>query len=268
MEIEKKGRHRGQKEQRGQKKVKQNMEIETTSNPPNGWVMTFSEPDLLTKMYERCNVKRDSVSLPIAVTIGHRGFWITVDGKHKSTEDKSCNRNSVMLHPMSLPYIYKIALRHLLLSMHIITPYDIDAANLVPHVKIRKDVNDAFSQYENIQGEQFVIGETEVSVKSDFITIELDTRRDLHTTLVFSKKIKQRVDLLAAFRFIIQLLNTYPELIERYSQLDNFGGFNTNFWYENDGYPFNVELPFGYTQVVVEKPKFVVSPGGSILNHI
>src|SRR5437868_15386110 len=78
--------------------------------------------------------------LPILVEITHCGFWITDNsGTHITTTNQQCDRNSVMLSHNCLLYIYKIALRHLLLSTKIITPQDIDPANLIPHVKVRNN---------------------------------------------------------------------------------------------------------------------------------
>ena len=90
-----------------------------------------------------------------------------------------CDKNSIMLKNDCLFYIYKLALRHLLLSMKVITPKQIDAANLVPHIKVRENKNDSFSKYKIMQDKKYVISDKEVSVKKDFITLEVDRDNDL-----------------------------------------------------------------------------------------
>ncbi len=234
-------------------------------------VIVAGSGDKIDQLYRILFIDPLSISLPVAITVSHKGFWITDNEQHVATIDKNCNRNSVMLTTNCLPYIYKIAFRHLLLSLQVIDPSDIDNANLVPHIKVRRDSKDSFSHYDSIQEAQFIINENDVSIKNDFITLELDRKKDLHTTLIYSKKIKQRVDLLKAFKFIIQLLNQYPELISRYASLENFGKNVISYWYEcsktnsQSQYPFNIELPLDYKPLQVEKPIFKITPGGSII---
>ncbi len=71
------------------------------------------------------------LDLPVCLQVEYDGFWTT-----------NCNRNSVILKPNSLLYVYKLAFRHLLLSMNVITPHDIDSQNLVPHIVVRKSNTD------------------------------------------------------------------------------------------------------------------------------
>ena len=133
----------------------------------------------------------DRPDLPVCVRVDHDGFWITNNnGIHISSLDYNCDRNSVMLTPNSLLYIYKLAFRHLLLSMKVITSYDIDAQNLVPHIVVRKNKADTNSNYNKIQGETFIITDESLSDKTDFLIIELDRERDLHMTVCYSKKNK------------------------------------------------------------------------------
>lgn len=81
--------------------------------------------------------------LPAIVQISHSGFWITnKEGKHVSTTDKDCDRNSVLLDKQCMFYVWKLAFRHVLLSKGIIIPSHIDNANLVPHLKIRENPKD------------------------------------------------------------------------------------------------------------------------------
>ena len=197
----------------------------------------------------------------------HKGFWTTnEDGKHEPSLDENCNRNSVMISEDCLFYVYKIAFRHLLLSMGVVTPTDMDNANMVPHVVVRKNKTDPFSKYKTIQGEHFIIGETELSVKNDFVIMELDTKRDLHMTLIYSKGIGKKLDLVDAFSKVIKILNYRPELIKMYSQLDYFGTDEINYWYDTgDQYPDNI-VPKEY---IPEKPEEKVIPkvteAGSII---
>lgn len=90
-------------------------------------------------------------SLPVFFQFSHQGFWITdKNGQHVPTTDKKCNRNSVMLRNDCLLYVYKLALRHFLLSIKAVQPNQIDPANLVPHTVVRKNSNDPFSKYDSI----------------------------------------------------------------------------------------------------------------------
>ena len=208
-------------------------------------------------------------SLPICAALTHSGFWTTDrEGNHIASSDKNCNRNSVMLSPGCLFYVYKIAFRHLLLSMKIIEPSDIDPANLVPHIVIRKNKDDPFGnmKYDQIQNEKFLISETDLSVKSDFIIMELDKKRDLHMTLIYSKGIKRKIDLVEAFGNVIKLLNRNHNLIYLYSGLNNFGAAEIDYWYETGNlYPNNVIIPDDYVKVVKETPVITVTAAGSVI---
>lgn len=58
---------------------------------------------------------------PVVVEVKHSGFWMTsLSGVHMSTNEVNCKNNSVMLTPDCLLYVYKLALRHLLLSTKVI----------------------------------------------------------------------------------------------------------------------------------------------------
>jgi len=208
-------------------------------------------------------------SFPICIQVEHIGFWVTNNGKHESSIDKNCDKNSVMLSNSCLLYIYKLALRHLLLSMKIISPSKIDAQNLVPHIVVRKSKTDLQSHYDSIKGENFRINENSISIKSDFMLIELDEDRDLHMTMVYCKKIKDLINLKDAFSFIIKLLNKYPFLINEYSKLEYFGEDQINYWYDTpNSFPFHIKKPVYYKKDN-NKNNFSnlnVSLAGSILN--
>jgi hypothetical protein len=227
--------------------------------------------NLQTKLIRLNDEVYKSKNLPICVEIKHNGFWITNEhGVHISTLDERCDKNSIMLSNDCLLYIYKIALRHLLLSMKVITPQDIDPANLVPHIKVRENKYDNFSKYKLMQNKKYIISDKEVSVKKDFITIEVDRKNDLHCTLIYSKKIGDKVDLFGAFALVIQTLNTYPELIKQYSDLPYFGQKCMNYWYNcPDKYPFNVQLDDqfndAHTNNEVDYNSIKISPAGSII---
>lgn len=211
-----------------------------------------------------------SPDLPILVTVIHKGFWVTEkDGTHIGVDDINCDKNSVMLANNCLLYVYKLALRHLLLSNKIITPQDIDNGNLVPHIVVRKNKHDPFSTYKSIQGNSFILKEENFSAKSDFLIAELDEKQDLHCTLIYSKKIKQRVDLIQAFKTVIKVLNYYPNLIQEYASLPYFGQAEISYWYDRTVYnPMEVKAPADYQPSVhnacKDVPK-VVSAAGSIL---
>ena len=165
-----------------------------------------------------------------------------------------------------LLYVYKIAFRHLLLSMQVIVPEDIDSANLVPHVKVRRDKDDAFSKHNSIQNEFFLINETGISAKNDFIIIELDKKKDLHLTLIFSKGIGKIINLVEAFKNVIKLLNYNPELIKMYQSLEYFGYKEINYWYETgDLYPNNIHLPDNYVASVKRATELQITSAGSVI---
>jgi len=160
----------------------------------------------------------------------------------------NCNRNSVLLDSSCLLYVYKLALRHRLLSLDVIDEQDIDPANLVPHIRVRKDKNDAFTKYQSIQGQSYQIEESSLSAKADFLTIELDLRHDLHCTMIYSKKIGKRADLVKEFKEMVFLLNEKPKLIEQYASLPDFGVRAILYWLETKNqYPNNIIPPVNYT---------------------
>ena len=206
-------------------------------------------------------------SLPLYIQLKHKGFWITSNtGHHISTLDENCNRNSVMLADDCLLYIYKLALRHLLLSMKIITPDEIDPANLIPHVVVRKSKDDPFSKYKSVQNESFLINNIDLSVKSDFILIELDKKRDLHMTLIFSKGISKRINLIEAFINVVKLLNYCPELIQLYASLEYFGMKEIGYWYETGAlYPDNIVISRNYMPIVKDVVEMKIASAASVL---
>lgn len=213
---------------------------------------------------------------PLVVKIKHNGFWITNDkGKHATTLDESCSRNSIMLDPSCNLYVWKLALRHALLTKGILKISQIDAANLVPHIKVRNDPKDGFSKYSRMADKMFMIQAGDISVRNDFVTIELDIDLDLHFTLVYSKGIKKRTpDLLQEFVNVVALLNQHPELIGLYSSLPYFGEDAMAYWVETSNkYPFNICPPIGWkpAPVVTDQEKFghfVLSPAGTIVSTI
>lgn len=218
---------------------------------------------------EIANIVESQPDLPICVQLYHSGFWITdKDGSHVSTKDQSCNRNSVMLKPDCLLYVYKLALRHLLLTLRVITPEDIDAANLVAHVVVRKNPRDPFSKYNTVQDEQFILDETSLSSKTDFLIAELDRKRDLHMTMIYAKKLGKEINLVEAFRFVIQLLNARPELIDQYMDLTYFGEREIRYWYKTpENYPFNIACICDYIPSPPPSRKVVVTTAaGSIVS--
>ena len=224
-------------------------------------VVAYPYPNIITE-------SADSMALPICAELRHNGFWITdANGIHVSTTDEKCTRNSVMLRPECLLYVYKLALRHLLLTMDVIQPSDIDPQNLVPHVMVRKNPTDSSSKYNQIQNEKFFVDQCDLSVKNDFLMIELDKKRDLHMTLIFAKGISKKINLAEAFTNIIKLLNHRPDLIESYSSLEYFGQKEIEYWHETkDSYPDNVRRPHDYIPPVVEVVKnYSVTSAGSVI---
>jgi hypothetical protein len=200
-------------------------------------------------IYNVPNINLDkSPNLPVKILVKHKGFWITdPSGTHTTSQNSLCDNNSVMFTNDSLLYVYKLALRHFLLTKKVIEPTDIDNANLVPHMRVRKDKNDRFSKYDLVQNKNYIIREQDISIKNDFITIEVDIKKDLHSTLIFSKGIKHKIDLLKAFKTVLSILNAFPNLIDEYSKLPYFGEAAIKYWYyESNNYPFNVTPPFDY----------------------
>ena len=206
-------------------------------------------------------------SLPLYVKLTHKGFWVTnSDGVHQPSQDEGCNRNSIMISEDCLLYVYKLAFRHLLLSMKIVHPDEIDSANLVPHVVVRKNKDDPFSKYKSIQNEHFLIDESAISSKNDFIIVELDKKRDLHMTLIFSKGLGKKMNLVEAFTNVIKLLNYSPELIDVYTSLAYFGNKEINYWYETGNlYPNNIYIPVDYVPPVKQVHELKITNAGSII---
>jgi hypothetical protein len=214
-----------------------------------------------------------SSNFPICLEITHKGFWITnSEGYHESTMDQQCDRNSVMLTNECLLYVYKLALRHLLLSSQVINPSEIDAANLVPHIVVRKNKSDPFSKYNQIQCEKLIITEKMLTAKCDFLLVELDIKRDLHTTLIYSKKINKKINLIEAMKIVLSILNQYPYLIQEYSQLPYFGLNAIDYWLEIvDSYPFHPTPPHDYQpkpKKTIDMSSYQLSPAGSLLGNI
>lgn len=231
------------------KEIKELEETKGRGRPKRIKIHPTNDMNSLTQKINYINQKlQSSLDLPVCIEVVHSGFWITDNsGVHKSTLDETCDRNSIMLTSESLLYVYKVALRHYLLSLHVISPCNIDPANLIPHIKVRDNKNDSFSKYKLMQNKRYIIDVNKLSARKDFLTIELDEVKDLHCTLIYSKKIGDKIDLIAAFKTIIRLLNSFPNLIDEYKKLDYFGQMNINYWYENsDKYPFNIQLPVDY----------------------
>lgn len=175
----------------------------------------------------------------IDVIVKHNGFWVTKNGLHIASDDISCQKNSVILDPKTKLYVYKLAFRHLLLSLRIIEPCDIDSQNLVPHIAIRKNKYGSLDSYSQIQNKEFTIGSQDVCVRNDFILLELDRSRDLHTTLIYKKRIKDKIDLMKCFKLIIRILDLYPNMASEYSSLPYFGQEYTKYWYDTpESFPF------------------------------
>lgn len=85
------------------------------------------------------------------------------------------------------------------------------------------------------------------SINSNFILIELDEKRDLHIILIYSKKIKNRVNLVESLKYVIQMLNAYPQPIQEYINLPCFGQKTIEYWYEtSDSYLFKIRVPENY----------------------
>ena len=215
------------------------------------------------------SVASKPINFPVMVQFKHNGFWLTDDNnKHYFTDDQDCSRNSVGISNECMLYVFKIALRHYLLSKKVVKPHDIDNQNIVPHVVIRKHKNDQLSSYASIQNQIFKITEKDISIKNDFMIVELDRDRNLHMTMIFSKKIKERVNLLDAFKHVIEVLNENPNLIEIYANLSNFGENMTYYWYDTpNSFPNGILKPDGYVHVEekIKLSNYKITKAGSII---
>jgi hypothetical protein len=191
-------------------------------------------------------------------------------GLHTFCTDPQCDNNSVILDPSCLLYVYKIALRHYLLSKHLIDPDDVDNQNLVPHIRVRKD-KASRSHYDDIQNKDFRITESDISIKNDFMIVELNSKKtDPHMTLIFCKKLGTKVDLLAAFKHVLQTLNANPSSIDLYAKLPYFGQSLSQYWYDvAESFPNQIEIPADYTpQLAADKLNICAntSAAGSIID--
>lgn len=212
--------------------------------------------------------KKVFTCFPLEIDVSHRGFWITTDGKHLALDDASCRtRNSVLLDSTCLLYVWKLALRHFLITQEWIDERDLDAQNLVPHIKIRPDANAGSAGYQDIK-QTFRLNESNFSAKKDFLTIELDQKRDWHFTLIYSKGLGRKHDLLEAFRQVMKVLHSNEQLIPQYSALPYFGKDAALYWSQSKSlYPHNVVPPTDFVAsgpIPLKKSKHV-SPSGIIL---
>jgi hypothetical protein len=240
------------------------MEYQISCNRCNN-VINFTKREL----HKKKDIPTKLKNFPVLVQVLHDGYWITKDNIHTSTNDNNCDNNSIMLSPDSLLYVYKLALRHYLLSKQIISPKDIDPQNLVPHIVVRKNKKDPHNNFDSIQKEKFTINEDKISIKSNFMIIELDESRDLHMTLVFSKGINKKIDLKTALDTVVSYLNDYPEMIQTYKQLKYFGEDHTLYWYNTpDSFPFKINKPVDFQQERKIEPNYILSPAGTILNTL
>jgi len=211
--------------------------------------------------------KKDLKNFPLFIEIKHIGYWITNDNIHTSTNDNYCDNNSVMLSSDCLLYVYKIALRHYLLSKQIISPKDIDPQNLVPHIVVRNNKRDINNNFDEIQNEKFVITKESLSLKSNFLLLELDETRNLHMTLIFSKRIGSQCNLIEAFDEVLGYLNKYPNMIETYKELEYFGNDHTKYWYNTpDSFPFKINKPLDYIPEKKKDLNYKTSAAGTIIN--
>jgi len=103
--------------------------------------------------------------------------------------------------------------------------------------------------------------------EKDFLLMELDEKKDLHMTMIYSKGIGKRVDLLEVFRQAIKLLNGDPKLIEEYSSLPYFGMEAMQYWAETrDEYPKNVVPREGWKPMKEEVVEYQTTIAGSVVD--
>jgi hypothetical protein len=212
--------------------------------------------------------------LPLYVKVTHKGFWVTDESTklHVGTMNEKCERNSIMLTNDCILYKLKIAIRHRFICKGLIEPYEIDPQNLVPHIVVRKSPGDSSSQFKAIQGEYFKIDECDLSVKSQFLLIELDKTRGLHMTMIFSKGLKKECpDLIGEFKDMLAMLldPKNQHLLQEYADLPYFAQDAVGYWKETaDQYPLNVTPPADWkpsTKKVIDVSALNLSPIGSVI---
>ena len=199
------------------------------------------KPEKKTKKNKKLKIIESSaVWVARNLIVQHTGFWITVHGKHKATDDYKCERNSVMLDSKTKAYQLKLRVRHYLLSEQQMTQSDVDEQNLVPHIQIRKkNAMRTDFEYKAIQGAEYVIDRDAVFIGPDCIMLVLDHKRKIHYSLIYKDGISGRVDLLAV---VVKVWNDMedasPQSSAEYAALPNFGG-DTNvlqYWSEPGSY--------------------------------
>jgi hypothetical protein len=201
-------------------------------------------------------------SLPLLVEFNHDGFWDVDEKGYRYNTDVNCDRNSVIVSKDCLFSIYKIALRHLLLSMDVIQPDDVVLPNLIPYLNVRKNKYDPNSIYDSIKKRKFLITQKNILVEQNSLSLMLDQQTDLRILLICDKNITLSVDLAEVFIKVIQLLNAHPDFIKEYAKLEDFGKNEVAYWYSTKSlYPNNIVMPKKYT--IVDDRK--VSSAGSIL---
>lgn len=118
---------------------------------------------------------------------------------------------------------------------------------IVPHIVVRRNKQDKFSEFKTIQGQVFDVKEADLSLKNDFLIIELDRDRELHFTVVWKKTLKRNtknINIIEAFKTMVATLKKHPELIKQYASLPYFGEHALMYWMETaKNYPFNVCPP-------------------------
>jgi hypothetical protein len=190
----------------------------------------------------------------IFIRITHQGWWITRGGRHVATDDHLCDRNSVILDRACLLYIYKLALRHLLLARGRLHPRDVDPQNLVPHILARdpKSTSRSHDLYDELQGATYLLTRDMVSDDGKMLILELDADADLHCTMVFKRPPKAKsksktkapaFDYTAALIQVILDLDAHPERIAEYAALEYFGQDEISYWAEPGSYPLHITKP-------------------------
>lgn len=208
-------------------------------------------------------IKIDDI-FPRIIKIEHKGFWMSdANGKHYAETDKKCSRNSVMLSETCPLYILKLAMRHRAVCHKYLPLVKIDAQNSVPHIVVRKSPADSNNQFDNIQGEEFKIDESSLSLKKQFLIVELDRDRDLHMTMLYNSNLPNDINLKEEFAHVVRLLDQRPDFAKLYSELPYFGIDAAAYWLESaDSYPENITQPIDWT------PKPIVKPDYSLIKRL
>jgi len=223
-------------------------ELSTTNilnNPPSSsiksQIVNFL-PVMTLDVYKNIDTQE---SFPCVVKVQDVGWWTTNEtGDHVPSTDDFVKSNCRML--TGGLRILKMEVQRLLVCAGLLHP-NVDAQNLISHMVVRSANNRGYKNYSELQNKDIEITHSMLSAKRDFLILEVNKQTDLHTTLVYSKGIGDKIDLIKVFEFVLKLQRAYPQLQKEIEALPLCNKNIPHYWYETrNQYPFNTTPPENY----------------------